>query len=146
MCEGVIGEQGPIVAHSLRSMDTLGQSGTLLCDALLGLCQSPAVNQYTFPIPKAAPSNPKVWKSSGGAPFKVLHFSDVHIDHQYAVSNSCMNTVLDICILNNQCRSLVRKRIAPNQYVAEIMQILTQARLLFQLVRMVNLVVTPRFL
>jgi len=64
----------------------LGQTGTLICDAVLGLCQAPAVNPYIVPIPKATPPNPKLWKSSGKAPFQVLHFSDVHIDRQYSVT------------------------------------------------------------
>ena len=82
---GVIGQQGPIIANDLRNIDVLGNTATELCDALLGLCQAPAVNQYTFPLPKA-PSNKTVWKSTGKTPFQVMHFSDVHIDRQYAVS------------------------------------------------------------
>lgn len=63
-----------------------GTTSTLLCDALLGLCQPPAVNQYTFPLATDVPLNPKVWVSSGQTPFQVIHFSDVHIDRKYSVS------------------------------------------------------------
>ncbi|KAG6900286.1 hypothetical protein C0995_003956 [Termitomyces sp. Mi166 len=83
VCEGIIGEQGPIVAHVLRSINPLGQTATKLCNSLLGLCQQPDVNDYTVPFPKAAPTNPKVWVSKGRAPFQVSHFSDVHIDRSY---------------------------------------------------------------
>jgi sphingomyelin phosphodiesterase len=86
VCDGVIGEQGPIIAQDLRRVSTSGQTGTLICDALFGLCQPPAVNSYTVPIPSTVPPNPKIWKSSGQVPFQVLHFSDVHIDRQYTVN------------------------------------------------------------
>jgi len=86
VCQGAIGEQGPIIAHDLRQISPSGRTGTLLCDAMLGLCQAPAVNPYTVPIPSPVPANPKVWKSSGKVPFQVLHFSDVHIDRQYTVT------------------------------------------------------------
>ena len=88
VCQGTIGEQGPIIARDLRQISTSGQTGTLLCDAALGLCQAPAVNPYTVPIPSPAPANPKVWTSLGRPPFQVLHFSDVHIDRQYTVTHN----------------------------------------------------------
>ena len=87
VCQGAIGEQGPIIAHDLRNILVSGQTGTMICDALFGLCQAPAVNPYVVPIPSAAPANPKVWKSSHRKPFQVLHFSDVHIDRQYTVNS-----------------------------------------------------------
>ncbi|KAJ3501560.1 hypothetical protein NLJ89_g9284 [Agrocybe chaxingu] len=83
VCEGVLRQQGPILAHNLRSISALGQTSTKLCSTLLGLCQPPPVNRYTVPIPRPAPSNPKVWTSTGQAPFQVVHFSDVHIDRSY---------------------------------------------------------------
>ncbi|XP_006463350.1 hypothetical protein AGABI2DRAFT_194192 [Agaricus bisporus var. bisporus H97] len=82
VCEGVIGDQGPILAHDLRSISPFGRTATLLCEATFGLCQAPAVNQFKFPLP-AAPVNPKKWTSSGREPFQVVHFSDVHIDRDY---------------------------------------------------------------
>ncbi|KAG6846532.1 hypothetical protein H0H93_013379, partial [Arthromyces matolae] len=83
VCAGVIGQQGPIIAHDLRSISALGQSATKLCDSVLGLCQPPAVNKHTMTFPKAAPANPKVWTSTGKTPIQVSHFSDVHIDRSY---------------------------------------------------------------
>jgi sphingomyelin phosphodiesterase len=85
VCQGAIGQQGPILAQNLRQISALGQTATLICDAVLGLYQAPDVNSYTVPSP--APANPKVWKSSGKAPFHVFHFSDVHIDRQYTVAS-----------------------------------------------------------
>jgi len=88
VCQGAIGEQGPIIAHDLRHILVSGQTGTMICDALFGLCQALAVNPYIVSIPSAAPSNPKVWKSSHRTLFQVLHFSDVHIDRQYTANSS----------------------------------------------------------
>lgn len=88
VCQGLISEQGPIIAHDLRSISALGQTATKFCNALIGLCQAPAVNTFKFPIPKAAPSNPKTFTSTGKPPFQVVHFSDVHIDRSYTVSFS----------------------------------------------------------
>ncbi len=85
VCKGVIQQQGPIVAHSLRHMSVSGQTATKFCNALVGLCDAPSVNAYTVPFPKAAPSTPKVFTSSGKTPFRVVHFSDVHIDRSYTV-------------------------------------------------------------
>ncbi|KAF9449018.1 sphingomyelin phosphodiesterase [Macrolepiota fuliginosa MF-IS2] len=82
VCEGLVSEQGPIIAHDLRSISPFGQTSTKLCEVLFGLCQAPAVNQFKFPLP-AAPTNPKKWTSQGRTPFQVAHFSDAHIDRQY---------------------------------------------------------------
>jgi sphingomyelin phosphodiesterase len=87
VCAGTVAQQGPILANNLREISTTGEMGTKICDAVLGLCQPPAVNPYTVQFPKPAPANPKVWKSSGKAPFQVVHFSDVHIDRQYTARN-----------------------------------------------------------
>lgn len=86
VCEGAVKEQGPILANDLRSISAFGQTATKLCDAVFGLCQPPAVNKYTVPFPKPAPTNPKKFVSTGKAPIQVVHFSDVHIDRQYTVS------------------------------------------------------------
>jgi sphingomyelin phosphodiesterase len=82
VCEGLIGEQGPILAHDLRSISPFGRTATLLCEAIFGLCQAPAVSPFKFPLPPA-PANPKRWTSDVREPFQVVHFSDVHIDREY---------------------------------------------------------------
>ncbi|TDL22142.1 sphingomyelin phosphodiesterase [Rickenella mellea] len=99
VCQGAIGEEGPILAHDLRQISATGRTATLLCDALFGLCKPPAVNSFSVPFPKAAPSNPKVFTSTGKAPFQVVHFSDVHIDRQYTVGSES-NCTKPICCRN----------------------------------------------
>jgi hypothetical protein len=88
------------------------------------------------PIPKAAPANPKVWKSSGKAPFQVLHFSDVHIDRQYTVTSHSICQIREISI-DFVWLSLVQKQIAQNQYAAGTLPTI-RALLLFQQVQMAN--------
>ncbi|TFK73540.1 sphingomyelin phosphodiesterase [Pluteus cervinus] len=85
VCEGAIGQQGPIIAHDLRAISPLKQTSEKLCGSLLGLCQPPAVNKWTVSFPKAAPKSPKPFVRTGKAPFQVAHFSDIHIDRQYTV-------------------------------------------------------------
>lgn len=85
VCEGLISQQGPILAHDLRSISPFKQTSTKLCEAVFGLCQPPDVNEFKFPLP-VAPANPKQWTSQGRQPFQVVHFSDAHIDRQYTVS------------------------------------------------------------
>ncbi|EAU89491.1 sphingomyelin phosphodiesterase [Coprinopsis cinerea okayama7 len=83
VCEGSVGTQAPIIAHSLRSIDPFGPTARKLCDTLFGLCQPPAVNKYDVPFPKPRPANPKKFASTGRQPFQVVHFSDIHIDRSY---------------------------------------------------------------
>ncbi|KAF8879658.1 sphingomyelin phosphodiesterase [Gymnopilus junonius] len=99
VCQGLITEQGPIIAHDLRSISAFGQTATKLCNALIGLCQAPAVNTFELPIPKAAPSNPKTFTSTGQPPFQVVHFSDVHIDRSYTPGSDA-NCTKPICCRN----------------------------------------------
>jgi len=91
VCTGAVGTQAPALAHVLRTIDPLGQSAKKLCDALLGLCQPPAVNAYTVPLP-AEPATPKLWVSTGKTPLRVVHFSDVHIDRRYTVGADAVCT------------------------------------------------------
>lgn len=87
VCEGLISQQGPVLAHALRNISPFGQTSTKLCEVVTGLCQAPDVNQWNVPLPPA-PTNPKEWVSQGNKPFKVVHFADVHIDREYTVSVS----------------------------------------------------------
>ena len=75
--KGVVGTQSFI----LRSINPL--ASTQPCDSV---CQPPAVNSWKVPFPKPAPAKPKAFVSTGKAPFRVLHFSDIHIDREYTVS------------------------------------------------------------
>ena len=47
---------------------------------------------YSVQFAKARPTAPKVWSSSGKAPFQVVHFSDVHIDRSYVVRQHIMRS------------------------------------------------------
>ncbi|KAJ7717036.1 Metallo-dependent phosphatase-like protein [Mycena metata] len=97
VCVGGITEQGPILAHALRGISPLGTTATKLCEGTFGLCQPPAVNPYTVPLP--APGPPAARKqsvSAGKTPFQVVHFSDVHIDREY-VAGSDANCKKPIC-------------------------------------------------
>ncbi|KAG5651755.1 hypothetical protein H0H81_007567 [Sphagnurus paluster] len=99
VCAGVLGQQGPLLAHDLRSISAFGQTATKLCDSVFGLCQPPAINKYSVPFPKPPPANPKVFKSQGRPPIQVSHFSDVHIDREYA-PGSDLNCTKPICCRN----------------------------------------------
>lgn len=85
VCQGLISEQGPILAHDLRSISALGQTAIKLCNSLVGLCDDPAVNPHTVEFPKPLPAKPRKFISSGKSPFQVVHVSDVHIDRMYTV-------------------------------------------------------------
>ncbi|KAG6905090.1 hypothetical protein DXG01_005164 [Tephrocybe rancida] len=96
VCEGIITQQGPVIAHALRSITPFGQTATKLCDSVLGLCQPPDINEYKVPFPKADPTTPKVWSSKGKAPIQVTHFSDAH----RSGPGSDVNCTKSICCRN----------------------------------------------
>ncbi|KZT25638.1 sphingomyelin phosphodiesterase [Neolentinus lepideus HHB14362 ss-1] len=96
VCAGAIKDQAPILAHDLRHIDVWGETATKMCDAVFGLCQPPPVNELRMQFPKSAPEIPQVFKSTGRPPFRVAHFSDVHIDRQYTVGAE-VNCTKPIC-------------------------------------------------
>jgi sphingomyelin phosphodiesterase len=85
VCAGVVAGAGPVLGRDLRQINTTGPTAEKLCDALMGVCVSKAVTPFTVHFPKPAPAYPKVFKSRGRAPFRVVHLSDVHIDREYTV-------------------------------------------------------------
>ena len=85
VCEGMMLSQGPVLAQNLRNTGTFTDNTKKMCGAILGLCDAPAVNPYTFSFPKAVPKTPKVWTSTGKKPFKVVQFTDAHVDRRYTV-------------------------------------------------------------
>ncbi|KAJ6588646.1 sphingomyelin phosphodiesterase [Mycena capillaripes] len=110
VCVGAISEQGPILAHGLRGISPFGTTATRLCEGTFGLCQPPAVSQYTVPLPAAGPASArKAPVSTGKAPFQVVHFSDVHIDRQYAPGSDA-NCKKPIC-----CRNFVDELEPPSE-------------------------------
>ncbi|KAF7346627.1 Saposin B-type domain-containing protein [Mycena sanguinolenta] len=96
VCTGIIGLEGPILAHDLRMINTTGQTAEKLCDALLGMCVTHPINPFTVPFPKSPPSNPKKFVSRGRPPIRVAHLSDVHIDRMYTVGSEA-NCTKSIC-------------------------------------------------
>ncbi|KAF7316260.1 Sphingomyelin phosphodiesterase [Mycena indigotica] len=97
VCTGAISEQGPILAHALRSISPFGKTATKLCEGTFGLCQTPTVNEYTVPLPDRATR--VAARPSGKKPFQVVHFSDVHIDRQY-VTDADADCNKPICCRN----------------------------------------------
>lgn len=98
VCDGALGEQGPILAHDLRAISPFDRTSTQLCNSVFGLCEQPAVHQMKFPLP-VAPANPKQWASKGGKPFQVAHFSDSHVDREY-LPGAEVNCTKPICCRN----------------------------------------------
>ncbi|KAI1352170.1 Metallo-dependent phosphatase-like protein [Xylaria sp. FL0043] len=82
VCEGSIALEGPIIAHSLRSLHVGSKTSRLVCVALFGMCSFPDVEEYevSFPSPKPERRRPK---PSGLSPLRVVHYSDIHIDPWY---------------------------------------------------------------
>ncbi|KAG2024040.1 sphingomyelin phosphodiesterase [Coprinopsis cinerea AmutBmut pab1-1] len=85
ICEGTVRTQAPIIAHNLRNINPVGDTARKLCDGLLGLCQAPKVNPYRVSFPKPLPATPKTFVSTGKPTFKVVHFTDIHVDRNYTV-------------------------------------------------------------
>ncbi|KAJ7767552.1 sphingomyelin phosphodiesterase [Mycena olivaceomarginata] len=74
VCTGLLAREGPILSHDLRQISTTGQTAEKLCDALMGIISARA----------------------GRAPVRVVHLSDVHIDHMYTVGAEA-NCTKSIC-------------------------------------------------
>ncbi|EJD50481.1 putative acid sphingomyelinase [Auricularia subglabra TFB-10046 SS5] len=100
VCDGIMATQGPILAHAIRRINTLGSTATKLCNAVFGLCQPPNVNAFNVSFPKPAPTTPPAKPpSSGRPPLRVVHMSDVHIDREYTVGSEG-NCTKPICCRN----------------------------------------------
>ncbi|KAJ7336801.1 Metallo-dependent phosphatase-like protein [Mycena albidolilacea] len=96
VCAGVVAGAGPVLGQDLRRINTTGPTAEKLCDALMGVCASKAVTPFTVHFPKPPPAYPKVFKSRGRTPFRVVHLSDVHIDHEYTPGSEA-NCTKPIC-------------------------------------------------
>ncbi|KAJ6488326.1 sphingomyelin phosphodiesterase, partial [Mycena vulgaris] len=96
VCAGIVAREGPILAHDLRQISSTGQTAEKLCDALLGMCVTNPINEFTVPFPKPLPKHPKVFKSRGRPTMRVAHLSDVHIDRMYTVGAEA-NCTKSIC-------------------------------------------------
>lgn len=54
---------------------------------MYGLCNQPAVLNYSVPFPKPK-SNAASPKLSTREPIQIVHLSDLHVDHGYTVASS----------------------------------------------------------
>ncbi|THU83429.1 sphingomyelin phosphodiesterase [Dendrothele bispora CBS 962.96] len=98
VCEGIFLGPGPIIAHDLRSIPATGETSNRFCNAMMGVCKQPPVKNYTVPFPKPELSSLVVKRTrpSRRPPFQVTHFSDIHIDRDYAI-NSEANCTKPLC-------------------------------------------------
>lgn len=101
VCRGVMGAQGPIIAHSLRSMKPNGQTSTLFCVKTFGVCDDPPVREWkTIPLPPKhtrKPQSPSPNASPNQKPLQVIHLSDLHIDREYTVSKLYSTSISKQC-------------------------------------------------
>lgn len=95
VCDGSIQLEGPVIASGLRAVTVGSRSSKELCTTFLGLCAYPKLQEWSVPFPsnKSSKSRPS---SSGKAPIKVVHYSDIHIDPLY-VEGSNSNCTKPIC-------------------------------------------------
>ncbi|KAK2772932.1 putative acid sphingomyelinase [Colletotrichum kahawae] len=100
VCNGTLALEGPVIAASLRDLTLGSKTAQVFCTTLLGLCNYPEVEPYTVPMPpKTITSSLPTNVSSNGtmpAPFKIAHFSDIHIDPLY-VTGSNANCSKPMC-------------------------------------------------
>ncbi|KAJ5019619.1 Sphingomyelin phosphodiesterase [Colletotrichum sp. SAR 10_99] len=100
VCNGTLALEGPLIAASLRDLTLGSKTAQVFCTTLLGLCDYPEVEPYTVPMPpKTITSHLPANVSSNGtkpAPFKIAHFSDIHIDPLY-VTGSNANCSKPMC-------------------------------------------------
>jgi sphingomyelin phosphodiesterase len=96
VCSGLETLEAPSVAFALRQMDVPSRTAQVFCEALYGLCEQPAVLNYSVPFPKPKPANASGPAPSGLKPIEVVHISDMHVDHGYTVGSS-YNCSKSIC-------------------------------------------------
>ncbi|KKK25569.1 hypothetical protein AOCH_000093 [Aspergillus ochraceoroseus] len=95
VCTGIIAREGPILAHDLRLMDIGSSTSQWFCGSIFGLCQPPAVTEYSVPFPSAKPNTTRP-TPSGETPIQIVHFSDIHVDLSYETGAS-WNCSKNIC-------------------------------------------------
>ncbi|KAJ0319915.1 hypothetical protein Brms1b_003507 [Colletotrichum noveboracense] len=92
VCNGTLALEGPVIAASLRDLTLGSKTAQVFCTTLLGLCDYPEVEPYTVPMPLKTITSPLPANvSSNGtkpAPFKIAHFSDIHIDPLYVTGSN----------------------------------------------------------
>ncbi|RAL15751.1 acid sphingomyelinase [Aspergillus homomorphus CBS 101889] len=96
VCEGAISREGPILAHDLRNMQIPSKTAVLFCTTIFGLCDYPAVAEYTVDFPSAKPANASRPAPSGQTPLQIVHISDIHVDLSYETGAN-YNCTKNIC-------------------------------------------------
>lgn len=99
VCDGIMAQEGPILARAIRDMSVPSHTSKLFCTTLMGLCDIPEVRPYNVTFPKPKPMNLTRPTPSGKRPIKFVHFSDVHVDLEYETGSN-YNCTKPIC-----CRS-----------------------------------------
>ena len=69
-------------------MDIPSSTAETFCYTLYGLCDQPAVPNYTVPFPKPKPAHLVRPSASNKDSIQVVHISDLHVDHEYTVGAS----------------------------------------------------------
>lgn len=99
VCVGAVALEGPIIANAFRKVRIGSRTSQLMCITFLGLCDYPAVTPWSVPFPSPKPATRRPTPSGRRPPIKVVHYSDIHIDHGY-VAGANANCSKPIC-----CRS-----------------------------------------
>jgi sphingomyelin phosphodiesterase len=77
-------------------MDIPSHTATLFCTTIFGLCDYPAITDYTVDFPSSKPVNASRPTSSGETPIQVVHISDIHVDLSYEEGAKFVFTSLNI--------------------------------------------------
>ncbi|KAG6261344.1 hypothetical protein E4U49_004001 [Claviceps purpurea] len=97
VCVEGVALHGPLLAEVLRSIEDPEHStaATLLCNNFLQVCDAATV-ESKMDLPPPPKKLPKPKSSDGEGSYKVIHFSDLHIDPLYKVGavGDCSNPFL----------------------------------------------------
>lgn len=95
VCDGAVELEGPIIAEALREVKLGSHTSELICHNFLGVCE-PEIRPHQVIFPSEKPADSARPAPSGKDPIKVVHYSDVHVDHLY-VPGSSANCTKPIC-------------------------------------------------
>ncbi|BGP20186.1 hypothetical protein JCM10213v2_008321 [Rhodosporidiobolus nylandii] len=111
VCEGAVGQQAPIMAHALRSIELESPAMRSFCSTVFGLCPLQDVTTRRMELPPlpvaaeptlAAEEGQRLARrdvAGGVGTFKVVHISDSHVDREY-VAGTEANCTKVICCRN----------------------------------------------
>lgn len=89
VCDGLIELEGPTVARAIRDMKLYSRTARTFCGGIVGLCKIPDTKgdgPKLPPMPDIEDHGRPGF--SGEKPIHVVHFSDIHVDHQYTVGSN----------------------------------------------------------